>query len=194
VTLTDAATGIELKIYDHARVPRDWHRLLHPWQCAILFRRVNSEAPVSPDGVAFGPIRDSTFWLFDRLADARVFCEARVREHPEICAEIYDDRGKARPPLVVVMAAEAAAQDELSAAAVENRKRLAILLILCSLPLFWWDVRTGGWLVLPTFLGLTMILAAVRLLYMNLARTERAAGEQQRIKAHLAREREHDAR
>jgi hypothetical protein len=109
-----AATGLEVKVYDGARAPRDWHRLLQPWQCAVFFRRVNSEACVSGDGIAFGRIRDSTFWLFDRLADARAFCEARVREHAEICGEIYDDRGKARPPLVAVLAPQAAARDELS--------------------------------------------------------------------------------
>jgi hypothetical protein len=189
-----ATTGLEVRVYDDARVPRDWHRLLRPWQCAVFFRRVNSQAPVSADGVPFGHIRASTFWLFDRLAEARAFCEKRVSEHPEICAEIYDDRGKSRPPLVVVMAAQAAAHDELSAASARNRRLLAILLILCSLPLFWWDWRTGGWLVLPTFLGLTVILAAVRLLYLNLARTERAASEQQCLEAHLAREKEHDPR
>lgn len=187
----DPTTGLEVRVYDDARVPRDWHCVLKAWQCAVLFRRVNSETPVSSDGVAYRHVRDSTFWLFDHLAAARAFCEARVREHPEICAEIYDDRGKAQPPIVVIMAPQAAAQDELSAASVRKRKLLAILLILCSLPLFWWDWRTGGWLVLPTFLGLTMILAAVRLLYINLARNERAAGEQQRIEAHLARERGH---
>ena len=135
-----ATTGLAVKVYDDARVPRDWHRLLQPWQCAVLFRRVNSETPVSSDGIAFGRMRDSTFWLFDRLADARAFCEARVREHDEICGEIYDDRGKARPPLVVVLAPQAAARDELGAFAVRNRKLLASLLILCSLPLFWLSI------------------------------------------------------
>jgi hypothetical protein len=104
----------------------------------VFFRRVNSETPVSSSGIAFARMRDSTFWLFDRLAGARAFCEARVRMHPEICAEIYDDRGKARPPLVV-LAPEAAARDELGLPAVRNRKLLASLLICGSLPLFWWD-------------------------------------------------------
>jgi hypothetical protein len=189
-----ATAGLEVKVYDDARVPRDWYRLLQPWQCAVFFRRVNSESPVSSSGIAFAHMRDSTFWLFDRLAGARAFCEACVRMHPEICAEIYDDHGKARPPLVVVLAPQAAARDELGASAARNRKLLATLLICCSLPLFWWDSYTGGWLVLPTFMGLTMILAAARLLYINLARTERAVGERQRVEAHLAREREHGPR
>ncbi|HXO87022.1 MAG TPA: hypothetical protein VN885_00125 [Candidatus Acidoferrales bacterium] len=189
-----AKTGLEVKVYDGARATRDWHRLLQPWQCGVFFRRVNSETCVSADGIAFGRIRDSTFWLFDRLADARVFCETCVREHPEICGEIYDDRGKARPPLVLVLAPQAAARDELGPSAVRNRKLLATLLILCSVLLFWWDWRTGGRLVLPMFLGIAMILAALRILHMNLARTERATSEQQRIQAHLAREREQSSR
>ena len=123
-----------------------------------------------------------------------MFCETCVREHPEICGEIYDDRGKARPPLVLVLAPQAAARDELGPSAVRNRKLLATLLILCSVLLFWWDWRTGGRLVLPMFLGIAMILAALRILHMNLARTERATSEQQRIQAHLAREREQSSR
>ena len=189
-----ATTGLELRVYDGARAPRDWHRLLQPWQCGVFFRRVDSETCVSADGIAFGRIHDSTFWLFDRLADARQFCETCVREHPDICGEIYDHRGKARPPRVVVLAPQAAARDELGPSAVRNRKLLAAVLILCSLLLFWWDGRTGGWLVLPTFLGITMILAALRILHLNLARTERATSEQLRIQAHPAREREQSSR
>ena len=155
---------------------------------------MDSESPVTRDGIVLSHLRDSTFWLFDRLADARVFCETSVQAHPEICAEIFNDRGKAEPPLLTIVAPQAADRDELSPVAVRNRKRLAILLMVCSAPLFWWDWRTGGWLVLPTFLGLTMILAALRLLYINLARPERASAERRRIEAHLAREREHEAR
>jgi hypothetical protein len=93
-----------------------------------------------------------------------------------------------------VLAPQAAARDELGPSAVRNRTLLATLLILGAPLLFWWDWRTGGWLVLPTFLGITMILAALRILHMNLARTERSTSEQQRVQAHLAREREKSSR
>ena len=94
---------------------------------------------------------------------------------------------------MTIVAPQAAARDELSPTAVRNRRRLAILLIVCSVPLFWWDWHTGGWLVLPTFLGLTMILTALRLLYINLARPERVSAERRRMEEHLAREREHES-
>jgi len=194
VNSTDTNAGREFKVYEDTREPRDWNRLLQPWQCAVFFRRVDSESPVTREGIAFPHLRDSTFWLFDRLADARAFCEACVEAHPEVCAEIFDHRGKAEPPLLVIVVPQIAARDELSPASARNRRWLAILLILCSVPLFWWDWRTGGWLVLPTFLGITMILAALRLLYINLARPERASAERQRIEAHLARERQHGLR
>jgi Kef-type K+ transport system membrane component KefB len=70
-------------------------------------QRVDSEACVSADGIAFGRIHDSTFLLFDRLADARAFCEARVREHPEIC-DVWIARTQARkhlaPPVAFLLA------------------------------------------------------------------------------------------
>ena len=182
-----AAEGREIKVYDDSRTPRDWNLLLKPWQCAVFFRRVDSEAPLSAGGTPFANIRDTTFLLFDRLETARAFCERKVQEHPGLCGEIFDNAGKAKPPLLAIVHPKMAAKEELSASAVRNRKILAVILILCAVPLFWYDWRTGGWLVVPTFLGITMILAALRLLYWNLARRERMREQQRRIEEHLAR-------
>jgi len=182
-----AGEGREVKVYDASRTPRDWNLLLKPWQCAVFFRRADSETPLSADGTPFANLRDTTFLLFDRLETARAFCERKVQEHPELCGEIFDDAGKAKPPLLAVVHPKIAEKEELSASAVRRRKILAVILILCAAPLFWYDWRTGGWLVVPTFLGITMILAALRLLYWNLARRERMREQQRRIEEHLAR-------
>ena len=136
--------GREIKVYDHSRQPRDWHKLLTRMQCAVFFKRVNSEIPLSPNGVPVTRFRDCTFLLFNTLEEARRFSEARVREYPDMCCEIFDARGKAVPPLLTVVHPCIAKHDELSASSVRKRTVAAVLLFVCSLPLIWWDARLKG--------------------------------------------------
>ena len=180
--------GRERKIYDEARQPQDWNVLLAPSQCAVFFKRIDSENPLSSDGASFARFRDCTFLLFDSLEEARRFCEAKVLAHPYMLCEVFDWRGKAQPPLLTIVHPEVARNDELSAQSVRRRKILAIFLFIGSLPLFWFDHRSGGVLVVPTFLALTMILAGLRILYWNTARRQRLKEQEERVRAHLQRE------
>lgn len=180
----------EIRVYDEARDPRDWNALLKPSQCAVFFRRFGSETPVSSDGVPFARLRDSTFFLFDRLGEAQAFCESRVQQVPDLCCEVFDCKGKAQPPLLVVVNPRNASKDELSATAVRKRKIAAIALVLGALPLFWWDHKAGGSLVAPTYIGFTMILTAVRLFFWNRGRKEHAEEREKRIQEHLLREKQ----
>ncbi len=84
-----------------------------------------------------------------------------------------------------------AAKDELSAASVRKRRIVAILLFLGALPLFWWDWQRGSRLIVPTYLGFTMILSGLRVLYWNSARGNQAKDRKKRIEAHLQRENEY---
>jgi hypothetical protein len=178
----------EIKVYDDPRDPREWNALLAPSQCAVFFRRWGSEAPLSPEGVPFARFRDSTFLLFDSLKDARQFCEAKVQKHPEMCCEVFDRFGKARPPLMVIAHPRNATRDEFSISSVRTRAAAAAMLLVTAAVLIWWDQRAGGWRVAPTYIGMTMILVALRLLYWNRGRTEYTAEQKQRVAEHLARE------
>jgi len=106
--------------------------------------------------------------------------------------EVFGCRGKAQPPLLTILHPDVAQKDELSAQSVRRRQILAILLFITALPLFLLDRRYGGGLVLPTFLGLTMILAGLRLMYWNTARRQRLNDEEQNVRAHLEREQQND--
>ena len=180
--------GREVKVYDEARQPQNWNELLTPSQCAVFFKRMDSEVPLSPSGASVARFRDCTFLLFDSLEEARRVCEAKVRDYPYMQCEIFDWRGKAQPPLLTIVHPAVAPKDELSAQSVRRRKILAILLFIGSLPLFWLDQRSGGVLVVPTFLALTMILAGLRILYWNTARRQHLKEQEQRVQAHLQRE------
>lgn len=182
--------GREIRVYDDARQPREWTALLTPRQCAVFLKRVNSEMPLSPNGTACPRFRDSTFFLFDSLDEARRFSETKVRQYPHMCCEVFDSRGKARPPLVSITHPGVAEKDELSASSVRIRRIIAVCFFGSALPLFWWDWRANGILVLPTFLGLTMIVAGLRILHWNMARRELIREQERRVEAHLSREKE----
>jgi hypothetical protein len=178
----------EIKVYDDSREPRDWNALLSPSQCAVFFRRWGSEAPLSSEGAPFARFRDTTFLLFDSLEDARHFCEAKVQQHADLCCEIFDRTGKARPPLMVVVHPQNVSRDEFSLTSVRKRNVAAALLVLTGIVLVWWDWRIGWWLVAPTYIGLTMILVALRLLHWNRGRQEYTAEQKKRLEEHLVRE------
>ena len=181
------SSGREIKVYDQSRSPRNWHELLTPSQCAVFFKRIDSEQPVSPadELVRF---HDCTFLLFDKLEEARRFCEAKVMEFPQMSCEIFTSRGKAEPPLLTILHPTVAEKDEMSASSVRKRLIIAIALFVGALPLIWWDWRTRSGLVIPTLLGINMMFAALRLLQWNSARSQRLSEQKKRLQAHLENE------
>lgn len=181
----DGTKQNEIRVYDESRAVRQWHELLGPAQCAVFCKDLKTEAPLSSDGVRLA-YRDATFLLFDRLDDARAFCEAAVQRHPEMCCEIFDSEGKARPPVLTIVNPDA--DDELSSTAVRRRRFIAILLFISAFPLIWWDWHTGNGKIYPTILGLNMILISIRLMQWNAARRQRDNEEEERIQEHRTRE------
>jgi hypothetical protein len=158
-------------------------------QCAVFFKDVHTAAPLSHDGVAFDRLTDCTFLVFDRLDDARRFCEAQTKEHPWMCCEVFDWEGKAKPPLLVVTDPSVVEKDELSGSWVRWRTTLAIVLFMGAIPLFVWDWKSDYSLILPTVVGINMIVAGLRLLYWNTVRTERNREQARRFEDHVKRER-----
>ncbi len=178
----------EIKVYDKARVPRNWNELLAPSQCAVFLTRINSTQPLTLAGEPVARLHDATFFRFDRLQDARSFCEAQVARHPHMCCQIYDSAGKARPPILTVMHPSVAAKDELSVSAVRQRKIIAIVLWIIALALILWDAHAGSVLILPTILGLNFFVIGLRLFYWNSARKDRLEEQEKRIRDHLLSE------
>jgi hypothetical protein len=180
----------EFKVYDKTRQGLDWMSLLTPAQCAVFFKDFQTSAPVSRDGVAYDRMTDCTFLVFDWLEDARRFCEAQVQEHPSMCCEVFDFEGKAKPPLLVIVNPSVAEKDELSASWVRRRKIIAIASFLGAIPLLVWDWRTGSYLIVPTVVGINLIVFGLRLLYWNTARSDRAQEQSHRLESHRRREAE----
>jgi hypothetical protein len=156
----------------------------------VFLKDITSEVPLSPQGVRLS-YHDATFLLFDRLGQAREFCEGAVQQHPEMCCEIFDSEGKAKPPILTIVHPEA--KDELSAATVCKRRIIALALFALAGPLIWWDWHTGSGKIYPTVLAINMILVGIRLMQWNAARQQRSLEETERVQEHLGREKSNES-
>ena len=177
----------EFKIYDKGRIG-DWMSLVGPTQCVAFFKDFHTAAPVSYRGESFRKMSDCTFVLFDRLDEAKTFCERAVKEHPSICAEIFDNQGRGKEPLMVIVDASVAEKGELSATSVRKRRLGAVALFYGGVSLVVWDWSKEWDLSWPAVLGFNMIFVGLRFLYWNTARGERTRERERRAAAHLVRE------
>jgi len=178
----------EFKVYDDSRHPADWTSLVRPTQCAVFLKEVKTANPLALDGSEVEHIRDCTFFLFDHLDHARVFCETQVRQFPHMCCDIFDHAGKAKPPMLVIMHPTAAAKDELSPLWVKRRKIIAAASLVAAVILFAADWHSEFELLWPSILAVNLFLLGLRFLYWNAASSERARTRAARVAEHLRRE------
>lgn len=183
----------EFKVYDDARRPPEWTALVGPAQCAVFLKDVKTANPLTLDGGDVEHVRNCTFFLFDRLDDARKFCEAQVQRFPQMCCDVFDAAGKAKPPMLVVMHPDAAKKDELSPSSVKWRKNVAIAALVASAGLFTADWRSEFELTWPSILAVNLFLLGLRFLYWNTVSGERRRTQARRVTEHLRRERGQDA-
>jgi hypothetical protein len=123
--------------------------------------------------------------VFASLADARQYCETRVAEQPALRFDLFDARGRVEEPLLVILHPARLATREGSPRAMFRRRCAAVALIGAAGPLVWYDYwSSDGTLVLPTFLGISMALAGVRLLFMNMIIRESDRARRDRLDRH----------
>ena len=187
---SDSSGFREFKVYDKARASPDWTSIVSPTQCAVFFRDLETAAPLSLDGAPISRMTDCTFLLFDRLDEARRFCETRVAQHPSMSCEIFDSEGKAKPPLLTIVHPSMAEKDELSSTWLRRRKIMAILCFLAAVPLFVWDSRAEWALILPSVIAFNLSFVGLRLLYWNTARGSRDQERARHLEDHLRREKD----
>jgi hypothetical protein len=180
----------EFKVYDKARASPDWTSIVSPTQCAVFFKDFETAAPLSPDGAPISRMTDCTFLVFDRLDEARRFCETRVTQHPSKYCEIFGSEGKAKPSLLTIVHPSMAEKDELSLTCLRRRKVMAILCFLAAVPLFVWDSRAEWALILPSVIAFNLIFFGLRLLYWNTARGSRDREHARHLEDHLRREKD----
>ena len=180
----------EFRVYDKTRETADWTSLVGPTQCAVFLKNVTTANPLATDGSEIARLSDCRFLLFERLEQARAFCDAQVQRYPFMCCEIFDASGKAKPPLLVIMHPTAARKDELSPTWVKRRKVLAIASLIAAGALFVADWRSEYELLWPSLLAVNLLPLGLRLLYWNTASAERSRTQAKRLEEHLQREKE----
>ena len=96
-------SGTEVRLYDPRRRPQDWLELMRPADCAVFLKRRDHSAVLASAGAEFADPEHATCRLFPSFEAAQQFSEAKVRELPHVCCEIYDSQGLASPPLAIVI-------------------------------------------------------------------------------------------
>jgi hypothetical protein len=164
--------------------------IIRPTQCAVFVKDRLTSAPLSPEGQPFRSSSETTCLLFDTIAEAQQFCEAKVLERPNLCAEVFDAAGRAHPPLLVITHPGSHGSQEAGPVWSRRRKLIAVVLLLAAPPLIWIDWRRRNTLILPTFLAFNCILAGLRFLYWDFGLKLRERERQQRLEAHRRLERD----
>jgi hypothetical protein len=89
------------QLYDPARNPDHWSRIIQPGEYCVFVMTANTRQPRDADGRTFRPGGESTAICADRN-EAFGFANETVARHPELCAEIYGHQGKSGEALAVV--------------------------------------------------------------------------------------------
>lgn len=168
-----------LRVYDPARHPPNSTDIVAPTSFAVFATNADTGAATDADGRPFPAPAEVTCLVFDSLAAARRFCEARVELVPSVRFEVFEGGGRVDPPILSIVSRARAQRLDSSPRALRARRWAAIALFVGAVPLIYYDATERGVLVLPTFLGGSMILAGLRVLFMNQAirdveRTRRA--------------------
>lgn len=143
-----------------------WLDLMRPSQYAAFLSDPETHAGMTADGRYTGGDVPGTCLIFDSLDEAVDYCRSRVTEAARLRCEVFDHEGKANPPVAVFLSPAFARALER---APRRQIRLGLILIALSPPLFWLDARARWGLILPTFLGLQLVLAGLRLIQLGYA-------------------------
>jgi hypothetical protein len=156
--------------------------IVRPGQFVAFSRFIDGGGSCDAAGRTFASASDVTCLLFDSLADARGFCDEHVQQAPSIRFEIFDSTGRVNPPLLVVVHPSRVAGLDGNPRALRNRRRWAIALAIGAPGLFWFDYwKSGGLLILPTIVGINMLLVAARFLQLNAAYADAERRRRERL-------------
>jgi hypothetical protein len=175
-----------LLLHDPARRPASWTEIVRPGQFVVFASDEASGAPVDGEGRPLRSLRDAVCLVFDTLPEALAYGKAGVERAPELRFDVYSGPGRVEEPLETIVSPGRAARFDAGHRATRLRRWIAIVLLVGSVPLIYYDTFTQrGVLVLPTFLGASMILSALRLLFMNRVVRDSETARRRRFEQHL---------
>ena len=155
-----------LKLYDPTRKPTDWTGLVHEGQYAVFHSDLATDIERTPEGNYLQPGEDSTCMVFDSLAEAESYCEAKVEQIPNLRCDIYDHTGKSKPPVLTYV-------NKIHLNADNKRANWGWAMVAASLPVFWITWTYHGTQVIPLIVGFNLFLGGLRLVYWGKGGTEK---------------------
>lgn len=156
----------ELKLYDPTRKPSDWTDLVHSGQYAVFHTDVQSDTEKKPDGRFLALGEESTCLVFDSLAEAEAYCEAKVEQISNLRCDIYDHTGKSKQPMLTYV----------NKAYLNSPRKYAIwgwIMVAGSLPCFWIEWHWHGTLVVPMIVGFNLVFAGLRMVHWGVGGVEK---------------------
>jgi hypothetical protein len=166
----------QLKLYDPARKPTEWTGLVHAGQFAVFHSDVATDIERSPDGHYLQPGEDSTCLVFDSLAEAETYCEAKVEQIPNLRCDIYDHTGKSKPPMLSYV-------NKVHLKAGSARATWGWAMVAASLPCFWIAWVYHGTSVISLVVGLNLLFGGLRLVYWGKGGTEQRRAVREKANA-----------
>lgn len=159
-----------VRIHDAQRRPASWTEIIKPGQFVAFAKQCDSGESCDEDGRPFPDAAVATCAIFDSLGEARAFCESAVARSAALQIDLFDAEGRVHPPLLTFVHPSRAASQETHPRALGRRRLIAWLLIAAGIPLivFAYVKHTEREIILPAFIGINMLIAAGRLLWLNL--------------------------
>jgi hypothetical protein len=173
-----------VRVYDPARRPPNSTDLITPTSFAVFAVHADTGAATDAEGAPFAAPSDVTCLVFESLAAARAFCEAQVERLPWVRFDVFEGGARVDAPILSIVSRARAQRLESSPRALRARRWVAIALFVGAVPLIYYDATERGVLVLPTFLGVSMILAGLRILFMNQAIRDVERTRRERLQRH----------
>lgn len=159
-----------VRIHDAQRRPASWTEIIKAGQFVAFAKDVGSGAPCDHDGRPFADAASATCIIFDSLSEAAEFCESAAARSGSLQFDVFDSEGRAHSPLVTFVHPSRADSQETHPRALARRKLIAWVLIAAGIPLIVYAYLTHAEreIILPAFIGINMLIAAGRLLWLNL--------------------------
>ena len=157
--------------------------MIGPEQFVAFAKNVDTGAPCDADGRGFADLSAATCLLFESLDEARTFCQAAVRAAPVVQFDLFDAEGRANSPLLTFVDPTRGETLETHPRAQHKRRVIAWGLIAAAIPLIvyaaWRDADIES--VFPGVIGINLLIAGGRLLWLNLGIRETERVRQERL-------------
>jgi hypothetical protein len=171
-----------IRVFDPDRQPPNWTAIIRPGQFVAFSKNIDSGTPCGVAGIPFESADRLACIIFDSLAEAEAFCRESVQRVPILRFDIFDSAGRAQPPLLTIVHPLRVATLDGNPRSARINTRVSLALVIAAPILFWIDWwKYDGLLILPTILGINMLIIAARLIQLNGAHASAERDRRERL-------------